>query len=42
MFACEDFKELNEGPSGTEKKVPGGGKKRAKSISVTLRSENGM
>lgn len=24
MFACEDFKELNEGPSGTEKKVAGG------------------
>lgn len=40
MFACKDFKELGEGPSGTRRKVAGG--KKEKSVSVTLMPENGV
>lgn len=42
MFACEDFKELSKGPSGTEKKDASGKKKERKNVSVTLMSQTGM
>lgn len=32
MFACKDFKELSEAPSGTKKKVAGEKKKSGKKV----------